>query len=212
MIEKSKMLNERLPELQVLKLEMDVHVRPLDEQVAYAMNERFKQLAKAISIEEISKFENIKWGRQGFRRLGKDPTKYRLSSEKLIRRVAKNDFPPLVNNVVDVMNWLSIELQAPIGVYDLEQVTGKVSVDCGHAEETYNCLAGYRLNLEGLPLLRDSMGPFGAPVSDSLRTAVTNETEKILICIFNFNPSESMSEIRQITEVFTKKMNQVQCP
>ena len=56
-----------------------------------------------------------------YRRFGVDPTKTRPSSEALLRRVRKGDALPRVNNLVDVINWCSLESQLPFGLYDCGQ-------------------------------------------------------------------------------------------
>ena len=43
----------------------------------------------------------------------------------------------------------------------------------GRAGETYKGIGKYDLNLEGLPVFCDAVGPHGSPTSDSERTMVT---------------------------------------
>lgn len=40
------------------------------------------------------------------------------------------------------------------------------------------------VSLEGRPVLEDSIGPFGNPTSDSLRTAITLSTQGLWLVIF----------------------------
>ena len=49
-----------------------------------------------------------------YKRVGLDPTKTRPSNEALLRRVRKGQSLPRVNSLVDVINWCSVEFQAPL--------------------------------------------------------------------------------------------------
>ncbi len=202
----SKELLGSVPQVKIVDYSSAVRVEILSEALAFAMDSRLNIIQSAFEVGEIASIDNIKWGRSVYRKLGKDPTKYRLSSEKLIRRVIKGEGIEHINNVVDLANWLSVELKAPIGVYDERKIKGDIVMDFGKSGETYKCLAGYELNLEGLPLLRDQEGPFGSSTSDSVRTAVDESTTQAILCIYLFNPEEEGDEYLKMTASFFKRL------
>jgi DNA/RNA-binding domain of Phe-tRNA-synthetase-like protein len=119
-----------------------------------------------------------------FHQLDIDPTKTRPSSEALLRRVLQGKGLPKVNPAVDVCNLCSLEHQIPLGLYDRDRVKGNVRVRVGREGEGYPGIRKQRVNLSGRLLLADDDGPFGAPTSDSLRTAVTSETRNLLVVLF----------------------------
>lgn len=119
-----------------------------------------------------------------FHQLDIDPTKHRPSSEALLRRVLQGKGMPSVNAAVDVCNLCSLEHQLPLGLYDREQVRGLVSVRVGREPESYPGIRKQRVYLAGRLLLADEDGPFGAPTSDSARSAVTPETKQLLVVLF----------------------------
>jgi DNA/RNA-binding domain of Phe-tRNA-synthetase-like protein len=119
-----------------------------------------------------------------FHALGLDPTKTRPSSEALLRRVLQGKGLPEVNLAVDVCNVVSLERQLPLGLYDREQVHGAVRARLGRPGESYPGIRKKEIHLGGRLLLADDRGPFGAPTSDSLRTAVTGETTRLLVAVF----------------------------
>jgi DNA/RNA-binding domain of Phe-tRNA-synthetase-like protein len=119
-----------------------------------------------------------------FHRLGVDPTKTRPSSEALLRRVVQGKGLPRVNLVVDICNLCSLEHQLPLGLYDREFVRGTVHARAGREGEGYAGIRKQRVNLAGRLLLADDDGPFGAPTSDSIRTAITAATTKVLVVVF----------------------------
>jgi DNA/RNA-binding domain of Phe-tRNA-synthetase-like protein len=119
-----------------------------------------------------------------FHRLGVDPTKTRPSSEALLRRIVQGKGLPRVNLAVDLCNLCSVEHQLPLGLYDRERVLGGVQARVGRDGEGYGGIRKQRVNLAGRLLLADDEGPFGAPTSDSERTAVTAGTTRLLVVVF----------------------------
>jgi DNA/RNA-binding domain of Phe-tRNA-synthetase-like protein len=119
-----------------------------------------------------------------FHRLGVDPTKTRPSSEALLRRVLQGKGLPSVNPAVDVCNLCSLEHQLPLGLYDRDLIQGGVRVRMGGEDEGYPGIRKQRVQLGGRLLLADQSGPFGAPTSDSLRTAVTETTKHLMVVVF----------------------------
>ena len=119
-----------------------------------------------------------------FHRLNLDPTKTRPSSEALLRRVLQGKGLPHVNPAVDVCNLCSLEHQLPLGLYDRDQIHGGLTVRMGRAGEGYTGIRKHRVNLEGRLTLADEEGPFGAPTSDSARTAVTEDTHNVAVVVY----------------------------
>ena len=113
-----------------------------------------------------------------YRRFGIDPTRVRPSSEALLRRLRKGDPLPRVNSLVDVANTMSVQLQVPVGLYDLDKVRGdELVVRLGAEGETYTGIGKERVNVAGRICVADADGPCGNPSSDSARTMITTGTE-----------------------------------
>jgi DNA/RNA-binding domain of Phe-tRNA-synthetase-like protein len=135
--------------------------------------------------------------RRGYKALGKDPARYRGSAEALLRRVVAGKGLPQINAVVDVINLVSVESRLPIGLYDLGHVVGDVLFRAGRAGETYKGIGKYDLNLEGLPIFCDTVGPHGNPTSDSERTMVTAATKEVLAVLVSFGGPEDLDRWTQ---------------
>jgi len=129
--------------------------------------------------------------------LGKDPARYRGSAEALLRRVIAGKGLPQINAVVDTINLVSLESRLPIGLYDLAHVQGEIVFRAGRAGETYKGIGKYDLNLEGLPVFCDALGPHGSPTSDSERTMVTSNTKHVLAVIISFGGKEGLDRWTQ---------------
>ncbi len=167
-----------------------------------ASEERILQLAEPKAVLESAA---ILATRAGYKVLGKDPARYRGSAEALIRRVIAGKGLPRINNVVDVINLVSVESRLPIGLYDLAHVQGDIVFRAGRAGETYKGIGKYDLNLDGLPVFCDALGPHGSPTSDSERTMVTLATKQVIAIIISFGGAESLARWgRHMTELLEK--------
>jgi len=143
--------------------------------------------------------------RAAYKALGKDPARYRGSAEALLRRIIAGKGLPRINAVVDIINLVSVESRSPIGLYDLAHVQGDIVFRAGRAGETYKGIGKDDLNLEGLPVFCDALGPHGSPTSDSERTMVTSETTNVLAVIISFAGKEELDRwMQRMTELFDR--------
>ena len=160
----------------------------LDQELR-ACEEKILRLAEPKAVLESAA---IMATRAAYRALGKDPARYRGAAEALLRRVIAGKGLPRINNVVDVINYVSVESRLSAGLYDLARVEGDIVFRAGRAGETYKGIGKYDLNLEGLPVFCDSLGPHGSPTSDSERTMVTETTKKIVVLIISFGVADGL--------------------
>lgn len=143
------------------------------------------QTAGSLKLEEISGLAGVAGWRKAMKALGTDPARYRISSERLLRRVVKGDGLPQVNLLVDLINVWSVVTGLPIGLYDADRLTGsELSFGAGRPGESYLTLAGSELETAGKPVLRDGAGPCGSPLTDSQRTSTHEGTTRCLAVAF----------------------------
>ena len=147
----------------------------------------------------------IRASRTAYRLCGKDPARYRLSSEALMRRVVKGHQLYRINNVVDLLNLVSLKSGFSIGGYDAEKISGSAIFDIGTKNEPYEAIGRGELNIEFLPVFRDDISPFGSPTSDSVRTSVTNDTKRFLMIIIGFSGEICMVETLDLSVSLLKK-------
>jgi DNA/RNA-binding domain of Phe-tRNA-synthetase-like protein len=134
-----------------------------------------KRAAQAARTGEVGPIDRA---RELFRRFGTDPTRMRPSSEALLRRMKKGEPLPRINSLVDVANALSVQLQVPVGLYDLAKVKGEeLVIRLGAEGESYEGIGKERVNVAGRICVADAEGPVGNPSSDSARTMITTDTE-----------------------------------
>jgi DNA/RNA-binding domain of Phe-tRNA-synthetase-like protein len=138
-----------------------------------------------------------------YRRFGVDPTRVRPSSEALLRRLKKGEPLPRVNSLVDVANALSVQLQVPVGLYDLDKVKGdELVVRLGAEGESYTGIGKEKVNVGGRICVADAEGPCGNPSSDSARTMITTTTERAAWIYFLPVSDDDIDRTAELIAVF----------
>jgi DNA/RNA-binding domain of Phe-tRNA-synthetase-like protein len=138
-----------------------------------------------------------------YRRFGIDPTRVRPSSEALLRRLKKGEDLPRVNSLVDVANALSVQLQVPVGLYDLGKAKGgDLVVRLGADGESYTGIGKERVNVAGRICVADAEGPCGNPTSDSARTMITTDTESAAWIYFLPVTEDDIDRTAELIAVF----------
>jgi DNA/RNA-binding domain of Phe-tRNA-synthetase-like protein len=166
-------------------LEMvDVRVGESSEELKAMLNGLANESAGKYKDEPLGEIPTVKKIRAIFHRAGLDPTRYRPSSESLLRRAVKGKGLYSINSVVDLINYFSLKMLYPMGLYDADRVQPPIHWRIGRDGESYEGIGRDKLNLAHFPLLVDQQGPFGSPISDSMRTRVTEECTRILWITF----------------------------
>lgn len=145
-----------------------------------------------------------------YRKFGLDPTKVRPSSEALLRRLRKGEPMPRVNSLVDVANAMSIQLQVPVGLYDLDKAMGDaLTIRLGRDGESYSGIRKDVVNVAGRLCVADAKGPCGNPSSDSERTMITTDTERAAWIYFLPVSDEDIDRTAELVTVFGRGLVRV---
>lgn len=188
----SEELKQHCPTLQLGCLTADITYREECPELWALMDEACTLAAAALPLEGISALPNVSAARKAYRSCGKDPARYRLSSEALLRRVVQGKGLYKVNNIVDINNLISLKYHFSIGAFDRDAVRFPVTFRIGRAGEPYEGIGRGELNIENLPVLCDAQGPFGSPTSDSMRTRTHAGMSRLLFCILSFGGASTM--------------------
>src|SRR3984893_14218074 len=150
----------------------------LDELEVTEPREDFElEVARTTQAARSGETGSVSRARALYRKFGIDPTRVRPSSEALLRRLKKGEPLPRVNSLVDVANALSIQLQIPVGLYDLGKVAGdELVVRLGAKGEGYTGIGKEHVNVGGRICVAEADGPCGNPTADSARTMITVDT------------------------------------
>ena len=141
--------------------------------------------------------------RELYRKFGIDPTRVRPSSEALLRRLKKGEELPRINSLVDVANAMSVQLQVPVGLYDLGKINGEeLVIRLGTDGESYTGIGKEKVNVAGRICVADAEGPIGNPSADSARTMITTSTERAVWIYFLPVRDDDIDRTAELVAVF----------
>ena len=193
-IELSSEIKTASPELKVLVIACQVKNSPSDAALWQEIAAEEAAVKATCRIEEVNKWAPIKATRTAYKRLGKDPNRYRPSAEALRRRILR-DLPLYrIDTLVDLINLVSIRSGYSIGGFDADKIEGNLILGVGREGELYQGIGRGVLNIAGLPVYRDRVGGIGTPTSDEERTKISMETTSLLMIINGYSGSEGLSE------------------
>ena len=181
------------PDLHVLVLSCDVCNSEPDERLWQEIADEEKAVRETVKLEQINKWLPIQATRQAYKRLGKDPNRYRPSSEALRRRILRELPLYKVDTLVDLINLVSIRSGYSIGGFDAYKIAGgSLVLGVGRECEIYHGIGRGELNIAGLPVYRDAVGGVGTPTSDEERTKIGLDTTHLLMIINGYSGLEGL--------------------
>lgn len=181
------------PDLHVLALSCDVCNSEPDERLWQEIADEEKAVRETVKLEQINKWLPIQATRQAYKRLGKDPNRYRPSSEALRRRILRGLPLYKVDTLVDLINLVSIRSGYSIGGFDVDKIAGgSLVLGVGREGEIYHGIGRGELNIAGLPVYRDAVGGIGTPTSDEERTKIGLDTTHLLMIINGYSGLEGL--------------------
>jgi DNA/RNA-binding domain of Phe-tRNA-synthetase-like protein len=175
-------VRHELPGWELLWLHL--RLRPGQDEALAALRRDVTEIARAnFGGDSLASDPVVAAVRSLFRAAGCDPTRYRPSSEALLRRLIKGEELPAIHPFVDLNNCLSVELAVPCCASAEGTFTPPVTLRAGRPGETVQSLRG-SFNLEGKPLLEDGQGPFSTPITDSERVRVHEGTDRAWMVVY----------------------------
>jgi len=93
-----------------------------------------------IGATPLSELSTLAAWRRVFRGFGVDPTQYRSAAEALLRRLTKQGELPSIDTLVDLANLVSIRHALPVAVFDLQTISGGITVRVARGDETWTDL------------------------------------------------------------------------
>ncbi|MCT8975431.1 phenylalanine--tRNA ligase beta subunit-related protein [Clostridium sp. CX1] len=175
-------------------VEAQVEVKDSNEKLWEEISTVCNRIAEDNSLQDVLKIENIAAARAAYKKLGKDPSRYRVSSESLARRVVKGKGLYKVNNIVDINNLISIASFHPVCAYDMDKIDSEIYLNIGEEGDCYEGIGRGDINISCLPVFQDSKGKFGSTTSDSVRAMVTKDTKNLIMAIVSFNGDRNLDK------------------
>jgi DNA/RNA-binding domain of Phe-tRNA-synthetase-like protein len=199
-IKLSQELIEQIPNFKVGIIEyIDINVDESPQMIRGRLQLFQESIYFDLENKNVNELSGIQEWRTIFKKCGKDPNRYRPSVEALYRRIQKQNYLSSVQSAIDINNFFSLQYQVPIGIYDLDNLNGNVSIRLGTEGEEYTGLNGRLNSLNHLIISSDNFGPFGSPFVDSDRAPVTLSTKNALQIVY-LSPSTDVENSERLTE------------
>ena len=206
-----KKLLDVCPNLQLGCINYSVNVEKGNEELWDEINKEISKITNNMTMEDVYKQKNIESSRNLYKLIGKDPHRYRVSSEALIRRIVQGKGLYKINNVVDANNLISIISKLSVGSYDTDKLGENLIFRIGKKGESYKGIGKDIVNTENLPVFSDEFGAYGSPTSDSEKAMITNDTKNVLTVLIAFSDDagleQYMSEATKILEKYVGAKN-----
>ena len=183
------------PETRIGLISATVVNRPTNDALWAEIEAAASDIAQRYELLEINQRPAIAATRHLYKALGKDPSRYRVSSEALCRRIIRGLGIYRLTTLIDVVNLVSIKSGYAISGLDRDRIEGDLlTMGVGTASDVYHGIGRGILNIEGMPVYRNAAGPIATPTSDEERTKFTEQTVKAQININAFGPEMPVDE------------------
>ncbi|NDV81108.1 B3/4 domain-containing protein [Bacteroides sp. 51] len=160
-----------------------------------------EELTATTTMDDIKLQPAIAATRQAYKRCGKDPGRYRPSAEALRRRLMRGIPLYQIDNLVDLINLVSLRTGYSIGGFDADKIRGThLELGIGKADEPFEAIGRGVLNIEGLPVYRDAVGGIGTPTSDEERTKMDLNTTHLLAVVNGYSGKEGLTQAAEMIQ------------
>ena len=128
----SSEIKEKVPCTKLAVLKYSVEVKEQNADFFHYMEEKIiPAVENELETNNVTEIKNVASSRKAYKSFGKDPGRYRVSSEALIRRIKQGKDLYKINTVVDTNNLISVESGFSVGSYDIDNVNGDITLKLG---------------------------------------------------------------------------------
>ena len=129
-------------------VEADVENSEYSEELWQLIDELGEQFRQTLTTESLKDISAIAATRRVYKACGKDPSRYRPSSEALIRRMLQGKKLYQIDTLVDLINLASIKYGYSIGGFDGDKFDGDtLTLGVGREGEPYEGIGRGMLNI-----------------------------------------------------------------
>lgn len=193
-IEVDKRIVETCPGMKIGLVRATVVNAPTGDELWAELEHAAEDITGRYELLAINKRPAVAATRNLYRRLGKDPNRYRVASEALCRRVIRGLGLYRLTTLVDLINLVSIVSGYAISGLDADMLKGDtLHLGVGEEGERYEGIGRGLLNIAGMPVYRDEIGGVATPTSDEERTKITENTTSVQININGYGEEMPMN-------------------
>lgn len=192
-------IRAKAPALRVLQIEAEIENPDTPEALWADLEALAADVHGRYAMEMVNKRPAIAATRTAYKACGKEPNRYRPSSEALMRRMVKGLELYRTAAVIDLINLLSVACGHSIGGFDADRIDGDtVTLGIGREGEPYEAIGRGPLNIAGMPVWRDNTGGIGTPTSDNERTKLTPSTRRLLMIVNMYGDEMPVADIEAL--------------
>lgn len=184
------------PDYRLLAIEADVVSPDTQDDLWREITAFAESYRECHEMADVNKRPGIAGTRDAYKRLGKEPNRYRPSTEALCRRFVKGLELYRSLALIDLVNLLSVSCGHSIGGFDADKIAGDtLTLGVGREGEPYEAIGRGQLNIASLPVFRDAVGGVGTPTSDNDRTKISPSTRRLLLTVNIYRPDMPEADI-----------------
>ena len=192
-------IRAKAPALRVLQIEAEIENPDTPEALWTELEALAADVHGRYAMEMVNKRPAIAATRTAYKACGKEPNRYRPSSEALMRRMVKGLELYRTAAVIDLINLLSVACGHSIGGFDADRIDGDtVTLGIGREGEPYEAIGRGPLNIAGMPVWRDNTGGIGTPTSDNERTKLSPSTRRLLMIVNMYGDEMPVADIEAL--------------
>lgn len=192
-------IRAKAPALRVLQIEAEIENPDTPEALWAELEALAADVHGRYAMEMVNKRPAIAATRTAYKACGKEPNRYRPSSEALMRRMVKGLELYRTAAVIDLINLLSVACGHSIGGFDADRIDGDtVTLGIGREGEPYKAIGRGPLNIAGMPVWRDNTGGIGTPTSDNERTKLSPSTRRLLMIVNMYGDEMPVADIEAL--------------
>ena len=165
----------------------DLEVKESPKEFEKGEEKFFEAIRSKYSLKDLSGNKIIRSFRDFYWRFKMDPTKTRISSEALIRRILNGQSLRRINNVIDTVNLISAKSALPISALDLERIKPPITVRKAKNNEPFVRLGGKKIKCNGNEIIvadEEKILDYGFATADTELAKVTDKTKNVLILVY----------------------------
>lgn len=197
----SDKIKSAAPDYFMVLVEADVTNSVTSDSLWQEIEDYLAYLRENLELSQVNKRPGIVATRNAYKACGKDPNRYRPSSEALCRRIVRGMELYKIDTLVDLINLLSMKSGYSVSGFDRDKIAGDtLTISVGEEGEPFEGIGRGPLNIAGMPVYRDAIGGIGTPTSDNERTKIDLNTTHAVICIHIYGLDMPVEEAINLTE------------
>ena len=197
----SDKIKSAAPDYVMVLVEADVTNSVTSDSLWQEIEDYSAYLRENVELSQVNKRSGIVATRNAYKACGKDPNRYRPSSEALCRRIVRGMELYKIDTLVDLVNLLSMKSGYSVSGFDRDKIAGDtLTISVGEEGEPFEGIGRGPLNIAGMPVYRDAIGGIGTPTSDNERTKIDLNTTHAVICIHIYGLDMPIEEAISLTE------------